>query len=165
MIVAAGLPLVVAMLAVLGTFVVLTLLAKFTDVSVFSLNLATGLGLGLAIDYSLFVVSRYREELARGVSPPVAVGPVDADGGPHRRVQRGHRRDLADVARDLPGRRTCDRSRTRASRSSRLAAVASVVVLPGGARGRSARASRSSGCSRCSEVDRAAACGAARPSG
>ena len=40
----------------------------------FSLNLATGLGFGLAIDYSLFVVSRYREELARGVSPPVAVG-------------------------------------------------------------------------------------------
>ena len=72
--VAALLPLGVALLAVLGTFVVLTLLAKLTTVSVFSLNLATGLGLGLAIDYSLFVVSRYREELARGVSGPVAIG-------------------------------------------------------------------------------------------
>jgi putative drug exporter of the RND superfamily len=73
-VVAAGLPLMVAILAVLGTFAVLTLITKFTEVSVFSLNLATGLGLGLAIDYSLFVLSRYREELARGVSPPVAVG-------------------------------------------------------------------------------------------
>ncbi len=72
--VAAGLPLAVGILAVLGTFVVLKALAQFTDVSVFSLNLTTGMGLGLAIDYSLFVVSRYREELGRGVSPPVAVG-------------------------------------------------------------------------------------------
>ena len=72
--VAAGLPLIVALLAVIGTFAALTLLASFTDVSVFSLNLATGLGLGLAIDYSLFVVSRYREELRRGVSSAVAIG-------------------------------------------------------------------------------------------
>ncbi len=72
--VAAGLPLAVGILAVLGTFVVLKALAQFTDVSVFSLNLTTGMGLGLAIDYSLFVVSRYREELGRGVSSPVAVG-------------------------------------------------------------------------------------------
>jgi putative drug exporter of the RND superfamily len=73
-VIAAMLPLGVALLAVLGTFVVLTLLAQLTTVSVFSLNLATGLGLGLAIDYSLFVVSRYREEFARGVSAPVAIG-------------------------------------------------------------------------------------------
>jgi RND superfamily putative drug exporter len=72
--VAALLPLGVGLLAVLGTFVVLTLLTGITDVSVFALNLTTGLGLGLAIDYSLFVVSRYREELGRGVSSPVAVG-------------------------------------------------------------------------------------------
>ena len=72
--IAAALPLGVGLLAVLGTFVMLTLIAKFTTVSVFSLNLATGLGLGLSVDYSLFVVSRYREELARGVSPRVAIG-------------------------------------------------------------------------------------------
>ena len=72
--VAAFLPLVVGVLAILGTFVVLTILAGQTTVSVFALNLTTALGLGLAIDYSLFIVSRYREELDRGVSQLVAVG-------------------------------------------------------------------------------------------
>jgi RND superfamily putative drug exporter len=72
--VAAFLPLGVGVIAVLGTFVVLTVLAQVTEVSVFALNLTTGLGLGLAIDYSLFVVSRYREEIANGVSTRAAVG-------------------------------------------------------------------------------------------
>ncbi len=73
-IVAALLPLAVGAIAVIGTFLALTILTFFTDVSVFALNLTTALGLGLAIDYSLFMVSRYREELARGVSTNVAVG-------------------------------------------------------------------------------------------
>ncbi len=96
--VAAGLPLSVGILAVLGTFVVLKLLAQLTDVSVFSLNLTTGMGLGLAIDYSLFVVSRYREELGNGVSSPVAVGRVDADRGSHGRIQCSHGCDLTGRA-------------------------------------------------------------------
>lgn len=72
--VAALLPLSVAVVTVLGTFLALTLLTGVTDVSVFALNLTTGLGLGLAIDYSLFVVARYREELAGGhdVEPALA---------------------------------------------------------------------------------------------
>jgi RND superfamily putative drug exporter len=65
-VVAALLPLAVGILAIIGTFAVLQLLSVFTDVSIFSLNLTTALGLGLAIDYSLFVVSRFREELAGG---------------------------------------------------------------------------------------------------
>jgi len=73
-IVAALLPFSLGAIAVLGTFLVLTVITLFTDVSVFALNLTTALGLGLAIDYSLFVVSRYREELGRGVSSNVAVG-------------------------------------------------------------------------------------------
>jgi RND superfamily putative drug exporter len=63
--VAAGLPLLVGIVSVLGTFFTLWLVTLFTDVSVFSINLVTALGLGLAIDYSLFIVSRFREELAR----------------------------------------------------------------------------------------------------
>jgi putative drug exporter of the RND superfamily len=72
-VVAAGLPLVVGILAIVGTFLVLLVLSSLTQVSIFSLNLTTGMGLGLAIDYSLFVVSRYREELRAGRNPHNAV--------------------------------------------------------------------------------------------
>ncbi len=65
-VVAAGLPLLVGLVAVVGTFLSLFLISTVTDVSVFSINLTTALGLGLAIDYSLFIVSRFREELANG---------------------------------------------------------------------------------------------------
>ena len=71
--VAALLPLAIAALAVLGCFLALTVIAHFTQVSIFSLNLTTALGLGLAIDYSLFIVSRYREELRDGTAPSTAV--------------------------------------------------------------------------------------------
>ncbi len=63
--VAALLPLFVGGLAIVGTFVMLRAASEVTSVSIFALNLVTGLGLGLAIDYSLFMVSRYREEIAR----------------------------------------------------------------------------------------------------
>jgi RND superfamily putative drug exporter len=63
--VAAALPLFVGGLAIVGTLALLRLANELTEISVFALNLTTGLGLGLAIDYSLFVVSRYREEIAR----------------------------------------------------------------------------------------------------
>jgi len=63
--VAAGLPLLIGGIAVLGTFFSLWAVAQVTDVSIFSINLVTALGLGLAIDYSLFIVSRFREELAK----------------------------------------------------------------------------------------------------
>jgi uncharacterized membrane protein YdfJ with MMPL/SSD domain len=63
--VAAALPLLVGAVAVAGSLMIMRALAEVTSLSVFSLNLVTGLGLGLAIDYSLFIVYRYREELAR----------------------------------------------------------------------------------------------------
>jgi len=63
--VAALLPLMVGAVAVAGSLLVMRALAQVTTLSVYSLNLVTGLGLGLAIDYSLFIVYRYREELAR----------------------------------------------------------------------------------------------------
>ncbi|MEY2570401.1 MAG: putative drug exporter of the superfamily, partial [Acidimicrobiaceae bacterium] len=71
--IAALLPLAIGGLSVVGTFLVLLVLNKFTEVSVFALNLTTAMGLGLAIDYSLFIVSRYREELRAGFEPDEAV--------------------------------------------------------------------------------------------
>ncbi|MBA2574636.1 MAG: MMPL family transporter [Nocardioidaceae bacterium] len=63
--VAASLPLLIGGLAILGSFTLLRVLSIYTDVSVFSINIVTFLGLGLAIDYSLFMLSRFREELPR----------------------------------------------------------------------------------------------------
>jgi len=63
--VAAMLPLLVGGLAIVGTLLVLRVASESTSISIFALNVATALGLGLAIDYSLFIVSRYREEIAR----------------------------------------------------------------------------------------------------
>ena len=71
--VAGALPLAVGGFAIVGTLLVLRLLAGLTDVSVYALNLTTALGLGLAIDYSMFIVSRYREELRAGREPPDAL--------------------------------------------------------------------------------------------
>jgi len=70
---AASLPLAVGALAILGSFIALRIISLGTDVSVFAVNIVTILGLGLAIDYGLFMVSRFREELRRGVAPPDAV--------------------------------------------------------------------------------------------
>jgi uncharacterized membrane protein YdfJ with MMPL/SSD domain len=63
--VAALLPLMIGALAIVGTFLLLRVASELGSISIFALNLTTGLGLGLAIDYSLFVVSRYREEIAK----------------------------------------------------------------------------------------------------
>ncbi len=72
-VVAALLPVAVGIMAILGAFFVLYLVTGVTDVSIFSINLVTALGLGLAIDYSLFIVSRFREELAKGLNVDAAV--------------------------------------------------------------------------------------------
>jgi uncharacterized membrane protein YdfJ with MMPL/SSD domain len=72
-VVAASTPLLVGGLAILGAFVATRLLTYVTDVSVFALNIITLMGLGMAIDYALLVVSRYREELAAGHEPTVAI--------------------------------------------------------------------------------------------
>ncbi|MCF2532470.1 MMPL family transporter [Yinghuangia soli] len=71
--VAALLTLGVGIFAMLGTGSILRLIASTTEVSVFAQNLTTVLGLGLAVDYALFIVRRYREELAAGATPQDAV--------------------------------------------------------------------------------------------
>ncbi|MFY9578608.1 MAG: MMPL family transporter [Gaiellaceae bacterium] len=62
--VAALMPLFCGAILVTGTFLALRIVNHFVELSIYALNLVTGLGLGLAIDYSLFIVSRYRDELA-----------------------------------------------------------------------------------------------------
>jgi RND superfamily putative drug exporter len=71
--VASLLPLLVGGLSVVFTFLVLRFVSEGVELSIFALNLVTGLGLGLAIDYSLFMVSRYREEIAVSGPGPEAL--------------------------------------------------------------------------------------------
>ncbi len=66
--VASAMPLVVGISAILGAFFIIFLLTLFTSVSIYALNLITGLGLGLGIDYALLIVNRFREELHDGKS-------------------------------------------------------------------------------------------------
>jgi RND superfamily putative drug exporter len=72
-VIAALLPLLVGGVAMIGTIASLKLVSEFTDVSVFALNLTTGLSLGLATDYALFIVQRHRDELRAGRDPAEAV--------------------------------------------------------------------------------------------
>jgi RND superfamily putative drug exporter len=71
--VASAMPLFVGVFAILGAFFLLFLITQVTTVSVFALNLVTGMGLGLGIDYSLLMVNRFREELHNGKSVEEAV--------------------------------------------------------------------------------------------
>jgi len=66
--VASAMPLVIGISAILGSFLLIYLFSLFTNVSVFALNLITGLGMGLGIDYALLMVNRFREELHHGKS-------------------------------------------------------------------------------------------------
>ena len=83
-VVAAAIPLLLGGASILGTFLVLRVMSTFVDTSVFALNITTGLSLGLAVDYGLLLVSRYREELERA--------------GPTREA---HRRTVATAGRTV----------------------------------------------------------------
>ncbi len=65
---ASAMPLIVGVSAILGAFFILYLISLFTEVSVYALNLTTGMGLGLGIDYALLMVNRFREEIHHGKS-------------------------------------------------------------------------------------------------
>jgi RND superfamily putative drug exporter len=80
-IVAAGMPLLVAALAIPSTMALIYIVAQQVEMSIYVLNIATMLGLALAIDYSLFIVSRYREELRRGRTVGEAVERAVATSG------------------------------------------------------------------------------------
>ena len=79
--VAALLPLLVGGFAIVLTFLLLRVVDQFTPISVFALNIVSGMGLGLGIDYSLFMLYRYREQLAGGVSAEQAIGHTQRTAG------------------------------------------------------------------------------------
>src|SRR3989442_2461692 len=72
-VVAVLLPLGVGVLAIVGGIGGTLLLARFTDVSQYAINIITLIGLAVAIDYSLFIVNRFRDELASGASREDAI--------------------------------------------------------------------------------------------
>ena len=78
---AAALPVAIGGIAILGSFAVLRLLTMATTVSVYSVNITTILGLGLGIDYGLFMVTRFREELHRQPTVEQAVARTVATAG------------------------------------------------------------------------------------
>ena len=80
-VVAASAPLLLGGLAILGAFTVLRLLTLVTTVSIYSENITTILGLGLGIDYGLFIVTRFREELRRQKNVELAVARTVATAG------------------------------------------------------------------------------------
>ena len=133
--IAAALPLLVGGFAIVITFLLLRLVDQFPGLSIFAVNLVTGLGLGLGIDYSLFILSRYREELARGLDTHAAISAHAADRRAHRPLQLADGRRCAllpaRVSAALPlldgdrrrarhavrGRRLADRAARRARRA------------------------------------------------
>ena len=70
---AAVLPLVVGLMSILGAMAVLRLITSFSEVSIFALNITSALGLALAIDYTLLILSRYRDEIGSGATPQAAL--------------------------------------------------------------------------------------------
>ena len=100
--VAALLPLLVGGLTIVTSLLIVRGINEFVDISIFALNLITGLGLGLAIDYSLFLVSRYREELERVGPGAEAVRRTVADRRAYRRVLGGHGRRRRSRVAGLP---------------------------------------------------------------
>ncbi|MEY3857359.1 MAG: hypothetical protein RLZZ193_1008, partial [Actinomycetota bacterium] len=78
---ASAMPLIVGVAAILGAFFILYLFTLFTDVSIYALNLTTGMGLGLGIDYALLIVNRFREELHRGKTVEEAIVATMASAG------------------------------------------------------------------------------------
>lgn len=71
--VAAALPMMVGLMSILGAMSVLRLITSFTEVSIFALNITTALGLALAVDYTLLILSRFRDELAAGATREAAL--------------------------------------------------------------------------------------------
>ena len=116
---AAALPLAVGGFAILGSMAVLRLITLITDVSVFALNLSIAMGLALAIDYTLLIISRYRDELADGADRDARAGAHHGHRGPDRAVLGGDGRAVDGGDGAVPDVLPASRSPTRAWRRCR----------------------------------------------
>lgn len=126
---AALLPVLVGGLSAVGALAVLRVLTAVTDVSVFAVNLIGALGFGLAVDYALFIVARFREERARGLAPPAAARVSAATAGRTVAVSAGT--VTAALAALLVFPFSFLRSMAYAGMAvALLAALTAVVVLP-----------------------------------
>ena len=96
--VAAGLPVAMGAVSVSISLAGLLLLAQVTDMSIFALNIVSFLGLGVAVDYSLLVVSRFREELARGRGGEGGYPPISSRPAPQRATPQAAGRQQVDEA-------------------------------------------------------------------
>ena len=103
-------PLLVAGLAIPSSLAIIYLVAQQIEMSIFVLNIATMLGLALAIDYSLFIVSRFREELGRGRTCRRGCRAGHRHERQGRRIQRDRGRDRAVRPARCSRRRRCGRS-------------------------------------------------------
>jgi hypothetical protein len=101
-VVAASLPLLVGVLAVLGALTVTRLITVVTDVSTFAVNAITLLGLGMAIDYSLLMINRFRDEVRSGRRADQAVARTPRVGGAHGPGLWPARHSVAFQPADLP---------------------------------------------------------------
>ena len=110
--VAATLPLALAIVSVVITFGAVFFIASATEMSVFVTTMVSMIGIGVAVDYSMFVLARFREELEAGASPDTAVDTAMRTSGDSRRLLRPHGRPLlagavarAGASRPVDGRR------------------------------------------------------------
>ena len=100
---AMGLPIMTALFGIGTGLAVVTLLARVLDVPSFAPQVTAMIGIGVGIDYALFISTRYREALHEGAEPRSGGRPRDRHERSRRAVRRQHRRDLA--ARPVPHRR------------------------------------------------------------
>ena len=102
-IVAAVLPIVMALFAIMVALGLVALVGQLFSFNLFVENMVTMIGLAVGIDYSLFIVSRYREERKKGFAKLDAIGAAGRDGEPRRLLQRPDRRPRAARHADHPG--------------------------------------------------------------
>ena len=128
--IASALPLVIGGAAIVGALFAMRLIHEVFGLSVLAINVVTAIGFGLAIDYSLFVVSRFREGLAKRTRKEAALAITIRTLGPRDRLQRpdGGLRD--GVAPLLPATLPAVHGGRRLRGGDCVAALAGLVVLP-----------------------------------